>query len=350
MGEAHGIHVHTLYQFHILQILLIRQRSSAFRTEAVAVHAAYVHLLAVDIQSVALASLHGAESEFVLFDMQRLAVLVDKRKVHLIAVRRLGSPELRVVHLECHVGMVAAMTYGGSVFSHLLAAHVADGSLHLSPLDGVVEQYIGIKLAVGSGVDSRALDVEGRLAYDENGAEDAAEVPVVGAPLGEVHAGIFALLAHGNLQQILLVAEEHAVGNVIRDTIEGAHVFRARLALVYLHLGVGHRSLENEFDMMVSPFLRQCELIFIHAFLVGNAVGECLAVEFHAILVSAESLQFPARRHSDFSPFPGVVSTRAEEVPLHHIVASVSAQILSVSEHVAVCSHCASGCSKQSKS
>ena len=89
------------------------------------------------------------------------------------------------------------------------------------------------------------------------------------------------------------VSKEHAVCHVVCDAVESSHVLGACLALVYHHLGVGHRSLKHQFYMMVCPFLWQLELIFVHTFLVGDAVGECLAVELHAILEITESLQFP---------------------------------------------------------
>ena len=92
MGEAHGVHVHALDEFHVFEILLVRQSASRFRSEAVSVHTTYVHLLAVDIETVAFSCLYRAETELVLLHVQRLAVGIDERECHLIAVRCLCRP------------------------------------------------------------------------------------------------------------------------------------------------------------------------------------------------------------------------------------------------------------------
>ena len=268
-----------------------------------AVHTAYVHLLAVDVEAVAGACLDGAESELVLLYVERLAVGVNQGERHLVTVRRLCGPQFGVVHLESYVGMVAAGTHSGGVLGHFLAVHVADCGAHLRPVEGVVEQDVGVERPVGLGVNRRAFDVDGRFAHYEHRAEYAAEVPIVGAAFGEVDAFVGAFLADGDFEHVLLVAEEHTVGHVIREAVERSLVQRTGLALVDHHLGVSHRAFKHEVDVMVGPFGGQGELVLVHTFLVGDAVRKWFAVELHAVLVSAEALQLPARRHSDFCPF-----------------------------------------------
>ena len=166
----------------------------------------------------------------------------------------------------------------------------------------MVEQNERVERTVSPGVQSRALDVYCRFAHNEHRAEDAAEVPIVGTALGKVDALVGAFLADCYLEQVFLVAEEHAVGYVIGEAVERSLVHRAGLALVDHNLGVGHRALKHEVDVVVGPLGRQRELILVHAFLVGYAVWERLAVKLHAVLVSAEALKFPARRYADFCP------------------------------------------------
>ena len=66
VSKSHGVHVHALDKLHIGNVELLVECAAAFWPEAVAVHAAYVHLLAVDVEAVAGACLDGAEAELVL--------------------------------------------------------------------------------------------------------------------------------------------------------------------------------------------------------------------------------------------------------------------------------------------
>ena len=102
------------------------------------------------------------------------------------------------------------------------------------------------------------------------------------------------------------------------------------LSAVDGHTGIGENGLEGEQNLSAFPFLRQRELIFIESLLVGNALGRGLSVEAHAILVSAKTLQFPTRRHTDLCPFAAVAPVGTLEIPLHHVVAAPAAQVLAV--------------------
>ena len=343
VGEAHGVHVHALDEFHVLNVECLVEGASTFGPEAVAVDTANIHLFAVDIQSVVVTGFNGAETEFVFLDVQGLALVVDQCKFHLVTVGCFGSPQLGIVDLETDVGMVAALAHVGGLFGHFLAVHVGDERAHLGTLQHMVDKHIGVECAVGLGVDGCALNVEGRFAHDEHRAEYAAEVPVVGTAFGKVHTCILALFADRHLQQVFLVAEEHTVGHVEGETVEGSLMHGTCLALVDLHFGVGHRTLEHQVDVMVFPFLGQGELIFVHALLIGDAVGEGFAIELHAILVGAEALQFPARGNADFCPFTRIVAAGALEIPLYHVVAASTAQILAAGVNIVLCQHSCHG-------
>ena len=300
--QANGVHVHALDKLHVGYVELLVQRASCLRPEAVAVHTTDVYLLAVDVEAISGARFDCPEAELVLLNVERFAVCVDQSESYLVAVWRFGSPQFGVVHLERHVGMVAARPHVGGVFGYFLAAHVADGGTYLSPFERVVEQNERVERTVSPGIDGRTLNVYCRFAHNEHRAEDAAEVPIVGTALGKVDALVGAFLADCYLEQVFLVAEEHAVGYVIGEAVERSLVHRACLALVDHNLGVGHRALKHEVDVVVGPLGRQRELILVHAFLVCNAVWERFAVKLHAVLVSAEALKFPARRYADFCP------------------------------------------------
>ena len=188
-----------------------------------------------------------------------------------------------------------------------------------------------------------------RLTDDINGTPDAAEVPVVGAALGQIHLRRTALLGNFHLQTVLLITKENAVAHVKLERREAALMQSGTsFSAVNGHTGIGENGLEGEQNLPAFPFLRQRELIFIESLLVGNALGRGLAVEAHAILVSAKTLQFPTRRHTDLCPFAAVAPVGTLEIPLHHIVTAPAAQVLAVCLRIIGHYRCGHGGQKQS--
>ena len=99
------------------------------------------------------------------------------------------------------------------------------------------------------------------------------------------------------------------------------------LAPVYLHAGLGEHRLEHQLYLTALPLLRQRELCLVQAMLVGNTLRCGLAVEAHAVLVCAEALQLPAGGHAYLGPLPAAPAVGALEVPLHHVIAAVAAEV-----------------------
>ena len=66
------------------------------------------------------------------------------------------------------------------------------------------------------------------------------------------------------------------------------------LASVDLHTNLCEGGLEHQLDLSAVPLLRQGELMLVLTCLISNALWGCLAIETHAILISAEALQLPA--------------------------------------------------------
>ena len=99
----------------------------------------------------------------------------------------------------------------------------------------------------------------------------------------------------------------------------------ASLATIDRGTHIRKHRLEDEQNLAPLPLLGQRELRLVQALLVGNTLGHRLAIEPHTILVGAKALQFPARRHTNLRPLTGVTTVRTLEIPLHHVVAAMSA-------------------------
>ena len=189
-------------------------------------------------------------------------------------------------------------------------------------------------MAIAFGVDSHAMNVLSRLRDDKHRTPNATEVPVVSTALGKVHLRHAALLQHFHFEAILLVAKEHAVRDIHRMTGEPSLIGAvACLTTIDLHTNLRKGCLKNQQYLATCPLFGQCKLMLIQSFLVGNAFRSCLAVEAHTVLVGAEALQFPAGGYSYLCPLAAIATVGTLEVPLHHIVTTVTTQILSLCFH-----------------
>ena len=140
-----------------------------------------------------------------------------------------------------------------------------------------------------------------------------------------------------------MFSEEDAVAHIVSKAIETALMQTvSRLSAVDGNLGIGHHSFEDEFYLFALPLLWQRKLIFIFTFFVSNTFWSSLSVESHTILIGTESLQFPAGRHTYLGPLAGISTTCAVEVPVHHIITSMSREVLALCVKTRLCgsSHC----------
>ena len=105
------------------------------------------------------------------------------------------------------------------------------------------------------------------------------------------------------------------------------------LATIDLHMNLREGSLEHQLNLTTLPLLGQRKIRLIQALLIGNTLRCRLTIEPHAILVGAKALQFPTRWYTNLRPLATIAPVRALENPLHHVVTTVSAQILTLSLH-----------------
>ena len=296
-----------------------------------AAHARRLALGGVERLCVAVAILNGAETEALALDVQRAALHVLQGEDGSIEVGLFSVPWFDALDAEGYLRLVAGHG-GGRAGGHLLSFAVDDIDSHRTAWQGAVQEHVGHEPPVAFRVDGHATDVAHWLSHDKHRPPDAAEVPVVGAAFGQVDLRYGALLEDLHLEAVFLLSKEHTVADVDGMPRKAALVGAvAGLTTVYLHANLGEGSLEDQLNLPALPLLRQRKLRLVATRLVGNALGRGLAVEAHAVLVGAEALQFPARGHSYLGPLAAVVSVGTIEVPFYHVVASVSAEVLSLS-------------------
>ena len=104
-------------------------------------------------------------------------------------------------------------------------------------------------------------------------------------------------------------------------------MYLACFATVNFDFRIRHRSLKHQFDLFPIPSSRQIKLVLIHPFFIGNPFRKCLAIKAHPILVSTETLQLPARRHTYLRPSTGIITSGTIEIPFYHIITPFSRQI-----------------------
>ena len=105
------------------------------------------------------------------------------------------------------------------------------------------------------------------------------------------------------------------------------------LAAIDLHTNLCKGCFEDQQYLTTLPLLRKGELMLIQSMLVSNALWFLLAIEAHTVLVSAKTLQFPARGNTYLGPLATIAAIGTLEVPLYHIVTTMTTQILSLSFH-----------------
>jgi hypothetical protein len=181
---------------------------------------------------------------------------------------------------------------------------------------------LGGERAVGARVDGGVFDrLDGR-GLQPHRAENAAEHPVIAAALGGFGVGIGGYLGDIDLQQVVgRRAEFHERRDIVMETIKCALVGRAGEAAVHLHGGVGHHALEHEADAAALPGLGHGEAQAVETVFIGLGDG------FLAVVVGAESLQFPIRRHGDGGLLARAAAAGDGEFPRHGVLRAVAREV-----------------------
>ena len=100
--RAYGVGVHALYEAHVLDVEATVWRAPRLRVEAVAVHAAYVELHAVEVEAVAGAELNGAEAHAVGHFVGHGAVGCHEAQRQFVEVGVLRVPRLHAGEAQGH--------------------------------------------------------------------------------------------------------------------------------------------------------------------------------------------------------------------------------------------------------
>ena len=176
---------------------------------------------------------------------------------------------------------------------------------------------------VRAGVDGVVRDVLGRRGGEVDRAEDAAEVPPVGAALGAVDRVVGRLLVDGHLE-LVGGAVFQEPGDIIREAVETALVHGTGGLAVDAHVRVGHHALEDDAHVAAPPGGRDLEVVAVLAVFVDGSDAE---TGRKAVGVLAEALQLPLRWDFDRGPFAAVLSVRAAELPGPGVVGAGAGEI-----------------------
>ncbi len=197
--------------------------------------------------------------------------------------------------------------------------------MHFSTFYSHIQETICIEFPIRLRVYGQTVYILSRFRHDKYRTENTSEVPIVTTALGQINPCIRTFLAHGYFEHILFIrTKEYPVTHIINEAVKSTLMHGAGFTTVYLYLRISHRGFKDQFYLFTIPFGRQLELVFIQALFIGSSFGKSLTIEFHTILISTESLQFPARRYSDLRPFSRVIATGTHEIPLHHIITTTS--------------------------
>ena len=240
VAHAHGVHVHLLYQSHVLQGYCRTDGASRLGPDGVAVHALQEHLHAVHVEAVALPYLDGAEAEALAVFVQGAPAALQAED-GLVEVGCLGRPLQGVRQLS---GQRDGAVGTDAPCRNRLTHAPAVGRLYLGLYAHVAFRLLGQvgegqhpEAAVVARIDGHPLDEVAGLYLQVDGTEDAAEDPVVGTPLGLVHARVGRLLVHQHVQ-LVLAAQLQQVGHLVLEAVEGALVRGACRLSVQAHRGV----------------------------------------------------------------------------------------------------------------
>ena len=165
-------------------------------------------------------------------------------------------------------------------------------------------------------------DRRGGRGLEPDGTIDAAKDPVVAAALGLLGLGVGGYLADVDFEEVLAV-EFHEWGDVVAELGEAALVDRSGGGAVHGHGRVGHGTVKHQADTPVLPRCGDGEAYAIAAVLIR-------LVRFLPVVVAAETLQFPLRRHGNCRRFARAASAGHGELPRHGIRRTVTGEILAL--------------------
>ena len=198
-----------------------------------------------------------------------------------------------------------------------------EGIAHGSPCRSIFKLQVHVHRAVLSRVDGMTGDVLGSGGRQIDRAVDTAEIPPVRVALGVVDGGVVRFLQDLHLQGVG-AAEAQQGGDVIGEAVEAALVGRTSGLAVDAYMRVGHHAFKDDADLAAAPGGRDLESVAVFPeFVQGLAAGTGRA----AVIVFAESLQFPLGRDLDGRPAAAVHPVRAAELPGAGIIGSCAGEV-----------------------
>ena len=151
--------------------------------------------------------------------------------------------------------------------------------------------------------------------------EDASKNPVIGPPLGLIHRFVGRVFGHGHFQQVF-PAVPYQLAYVKREAVKGALVDRPCRFAIDFHFRVGHRSFKYDVHRFTFPVGWHLKPVTVKSLLL--AADFVLVV---AIVVVAETMEFPARRHRNGCPGARLPTVGAHKFPVDGIVNAGARQV-----------------------
>ena len=164
VAQTNSIHIHALNQQHILDILLLRQRTTTLRTEGVTINALEDDLLPIDKHAVLLVAIIGmtilyrTETKLLTLDVERTILCVFQRKDCRIEIRLFSIPKFRILRSEFHFCLIAGNDIGRTR-GYLFPIVINDIDAYFRPIDSTIQEDISRKEAIRLGINSHTLYV-----------------------------------------------------------------------------------------------------------------------------------------------------------------------------------------------
>ncbi len=148
----------------------------------------------------------------------------EQAELHIVQVGCFGRPGFYVRELPFHNDLVRTRPqFGFQGFADVFAFPVEQLCFDaVVALQGSAQKYFGVKRAVGFGVNGCTIDALRRQGLYKYRTEDASEIPVVGPAFSQVDAAVFGFFAHGDFEQVFLVAKEYPVADIGIKTIKSS--------------------------------------------------------------------------------------------------------------------------------
>ena len=141
----------------------------------------------------------------------------------------------------------------------------------------IIQKNLCQKSTVTFGIDHNTFDIFARLCFEPHRPKNATEDPEIRISLGFIHRFVSRMFINLNLQKVLFTKFQRG-SNVVAKAVISALMNRAGQFAIDFYFGVGHRTIENNLNLLSLPCCRNFKLVFVQTrflpafFVFGMAV------------------------------------------------------------------------------